>query len=301
MTYWKRRTLTLVTLAASLITLSGCGGGGGDSLPTTVTDDHPWYVEISATNGNGSPLSAEDQMAAVAALNGRLAANGPAGAYAFAASGTRGIVVGLFEKPSDSVINGLGAPLSVDFRIVSGTTSVDSSTAPTSQVEDTVPDVAAIQSAWSGLACGPNPNQIDAAYGSADDYLVACSRDGQSKYVLGPTVASSAVLESVSVGDYKSPTGVKLGTKISLTFTEAGAQWFSQITQRLASDPNNDGTIAILVDGFVVVAPRISQEINDGQASVTGADDAALVAAAQAIERELGDFQLQVDSVKGVG
>ncbi|MDP4000286.1 MAG: protein translocase subunit SecD [bacterium] len=53
--------------------------------------------------------------------------------------------------------------------------------------------------------------------------------------------------------------------EINITFNGAGAKKFAAMTRRSVGKP-----IAILLDGAIISAPRVSQEISDGNAVITG-------------------------------
>lgn len=55
---------------------------------------------------------------------------------------------------------------------------------------------------------------------------------------------------------------------ITIFFTDEGTKTFAEVTKELAEDR---GTIAIMVNGRVLSAPMVSEEIDGGQVSVTGA------------------------------
>ncbi len=53
--------------------------------------------------------------------------------------------------------------------------------------------------------------------------------------------------------------------EINITFNSEGAEKFAELTQRNVGKP-----IAIVLDGQIISAPRVSQEITDGNAVITG-------------------------------
>jgi preprotein translocase subunit SecD len=102
---------------------------------------------------------------------------------------------------------------------------------------------------------------------SAADIILACSRDGGSKYILaGAEVLGRQVSKAVAAVD--TTTG---GTWfVSLTFTGEGTKAFGDQTARVVSLTAPQNQVAIVLDGLVVSAPRINEAIRGGSAQITG-------------------------------
>ncbi|MBO7674846.1 MAG: hypothetical protein J6S63_07530 [Atopobiaceae bacterium] len=89
---------------------------------------------------------------------------------------------------------------------------------------------------------------------------------------------------------------------ITITFNDEGKQTFADVTKELAED---SGRIALLVDGVVITAPSVSEEISEGQVSVSGfteleanAIKAVLDTGSLPIKVTFGDAQ-QTDALLG--
>lgn len=72
-----------------------------------------------------------------------------------------------------------------------------------------------------------------------------------------------SMIESASVVDAGSGTYA-----VTFTFDEEGKKLFADVTKELAEE--DSGRIAIVVDGAVITAPSVSEEIADGVVSVSG-------------------------------
>lgn len=72
-----------------------------------------------------------------------------------------------------------------------------------------------------------------------------------------------SMMDSASVTDLGS--GVYA---VTLTFNEEGKDQFAKLTKELAAEEN--GRLALIVDGVVFTAPSVSEEISDGAVSVSG-------------------------------
>jgi preprotein translocase subunit SecD len=111
--------------------------------------------------------------------------------------------------------------------------------------------------------------------GSNDDPkkpLVACSKKGDVKYLLGPAEVVgtdvSAASSSPEVNSQGNVTGT--GWQVNLSFTGDGAKRFGDVTTRLAALTGTRNQFAIVLDGLVISDPGTRQAITGGQAQITG-------------------------------
>lgn len=115
---------------------------------------------------------------------------------------------------------------------------------------------------------------------AAGDYMVACSTDGSTKYLLAPTAVPGHDISSVVAGLNGTP---RDNWVVMLTFDRSGSRRWLQVTKR-AYDVNNGqpstscappkgcNAIAITLDGVVQSAPYISTAggIPGGRAEISG-------------------------------
>jgi preprotein translocase subunit SecD len=116
---------------------------------------------------------------------------------------------------------------------------------------------------------------------AASDYIVACSDDGDAKYLLAPTAVPGADIDSAAAD-----LDVASGSRwvVTLAFNNSGARAWQEVTKR-AYDVNNGqpqtascqppkgcNAVAITLDGAVESAPYISQQggILGGRAEISG-------------------------------
>ena len=112
------------------------------------------------------------------------------------------------------------------------------------------------------------------AGGGGDDPeqpLVACSQEGDAKYILGPVE-----LEGTDVASANSALGTtESGTVtnqyvVQLDFTSEGGQKFKEVTQRLATlVSSGQNRFAIVLDRLVISAPSVENVIGGGQAEIS--------------------------------
>ena len=96
--------------------------------------------------------------------------------------------------------------------------------------------------------------------------LLACDREGQLKYLLGP-----AIIEGVDIADATS--GIEQGQtqfSVQLRFKGSGTDKFAKATNQLHSQQQPLSQFAIVLDGRVISAPVVNGPIPGGSASITG-------------------------------
>lgn len=101
--------------------------------------------------------------------------------------------------------------------------------------------------------------------------LVTCDSEpteGQiQKYILGPAVIDGTDLDSSQA---QLPQGRAGGWEVALKFDGSGTAKFKKITGALATGQYPTNRFAVELDGAVVVAPTVSQELPTGEAVITG-------------------------------
>ena len=138
----------------------------------------------------------------------------------------------------------------------------------------------AVQAAYDLLDCADAASLAPASPAQPGDYLAACDGDGTVKYLLAP-----ALLDNGDVGQASSglPSG-GIGTwQVNLVFTAAGTEKFADATATLAAQPAPTNAFAIVLDGIVLSAPTVLEEITSGAAQITGSfgeEEAAALAVA---------------------
>jgi preprotein translocase subunit SecD len=120
---------------------------------------------------------------------------------------------------------------------------------------------AATQAAFAAYNCGdPEP---------ADDPkkpLVACDRDGTSKYLLGPAIVEGTDLSDAFAGIPQN--GIQW--QVNLEFTGPGGQKFLNATTAISQRGEGNNLFAIVLDGQVISSPSVSAPIPGGTAEITG-------------------------------
>jgi len=103
--------------------------------------------------------------------------------------------------------------------------------------------------------------------------MVACDKEGNEKYVLGPAEVMGTDVDSAVAQLGTNSQGNTTGQwEVGLNFTSSGTRKFADVTTRLAAvtkgEPRN--RFAILLDGLVISAPTTNERIAGGKASISG-------------------------------
>lgn len=180
----------------------------------------------------------------------------------------RQIVISVPGDTGRRVVELVGQTAELRFRQVLAETSgvpnlSDTATAAT-PVAGIAPDVNA---RFAKLDCSIDANRQGTGSDAADQAIVACSREGGSKYILAPAEVLGRQVSKASAG---------LDTQggsiwyVSLTFNDEGTKAFGALTTRVTSLASPQNQVAIVLDGLVVSAPRINEPIPSGNAQITG-------------------------------
>ena len=184
-------------------------------------------------------------------------------------SGTnRQIVISVPGDSGRRVVDLVGQTAELRFRQVLAETAgvanpADTSTAatPAGGVNDE------INNRFAALDCSIAANLEGTGADSPTDTIIACSRDGGAKYILGPAEVLGQQVSSAEAG-YDPSQG--LAWYVSLSFNGEGTKAFGAITSRVTTLESPLNQVAIVLDGLVVSAPRINEAIPSGNAQITG-------------------------------
>ncbi|WP_447925283.1 protein translocase subunit SecD [Georgenia muralis] len=101
--------------------------------------------------------------------------------------------------------------------------------------------------------------------------LVACSDDGATKFILGPTALEGTNVDSATSGMGVNQQGVSTGQwVVSLEMDGEGADVFAEFSQRLLDLPEPQNQFGIVLDGLVISNAVMQNAIFDGRAQISG-------------------------------
>ncbi len=130
----------------------------------------------------------------------------------------------------------------------------------------------AVEAAYVGLDCSTNPNPTGGD-DAPNQYMVACSNDGTTKYLLAP-----AQVQGTQVTKADSALDQTQGWMVTLSFNGSGSKAWANLTTQAnklpdvpnCTPPTGCNAVAIVLDGQVMSAPRIQEPILGGNAQITG-------------------------------
>jgi len=124
-----------------------------------------------------------------------------------------------------------------------------------------------INARFAALDCSNPANLKGTGADSPSETIVACSRTGTSKYILGPAEVLGRQVSKASAGIDQQGASAWY---VLLTFDGEGTKAFAAQTARVTSLPSPQNQVAIVLDGLVVSAPSIREAIPSGNAQITG-------------------------------
>jgi preprotein translocase subunit SecD len=125
------------------------------------------------------------------------------------------------------------------------------------------------QQRFADLDCTKPENRQGGEDVAADQVLVACDREGSSKYVLAPAEVLGGDVTGARA-ELSQSTGGLGGWQVSLNFNGEGTRQFADLTRTVWQLPPPQSQVAVVLDGLVVSAPVIQEPITGGQAQITG-------------------------------
>jgi preprotein translocase subunit SecD len=182
-------------------------------------------------------------------------------------SGTnRQIVISVPGDTGRRVVELVGQTAELRFRQVLASASGFPNTADTAATP--VAGVSAeVNAKFATLDCTKAENLQGTGVDAPTDTLVTCDRAGGTKYILAPAEVLGRQISKASAG---LDTQAGSAWFVSLTFNNEGTSAFGALTARVTSLPEPTNQVAIVLDGLVVSAPRITEAIPSGNAQITG-------------------------------
>ncbi|MET8328021.1 protein translocase subunit SecD [Streptomyces sp. NPDC005181] len=137
------------------------------------------------------------------------------------------------------------------------------SASPSASVD---PATAELQKRFAALDCSTKAGRAKAgANAKPTDTTIACSSEGDAKYVLGPAEVSGTDVDSAKAA-IDQQRGMWI---VQMDFTDKGSKKFQQITSKLSQQQSPMNQFAIALDGEVVSAPQVNETLS-GSAEISG-------------------------------
>ncbi|MFC9619882.1 protein translocase subunit SecD [Streptomyces sp. NPDC056930] len=146
--------------------------------------------------------------------------------------------------------------------------SADATASPSASAPSAADEAAAakLQKQFADLDCSSKASRAAAARGAKPtDTVVACSSEGDAKYVLGPAEVSGTEVDNAKAG-FDQQRGMWI---VNMEFTKKGSKEFQTITKKLSAQQSPQNQFAIALDGEVVSAPQVNTTLS-GSAEISG-------------------------------
>jgi len=181
-------------------------------------------------------------------------------------SGTnRQIVISVPGDTGRRVVELVGQTAELRFRQVlataTSTGAADPAATPAAGVS------AEVNAKFAALDCTKPENLQGSGADAPTDTIVSCDRAGLNKYILAP---AEVLGRQISKASASIDTQSGSAWTVSLTFNGEGTSAFGAITSRVTTLAAPLNQVAIVLDGLVVSAPRITEAIPSGNAQITG-------------------------------
>jgi preprotein translocase subunit SecD len=280
---------TLVALFTLIIAIYAAVFAG------TVKSDATWtpnlaldleggtQVILTPITTTGEAVSAESVQQAIEVIRQRIDSSGVAEAEITSQGGSN-IVVAIPGEPDPDTLKLVRESAQLRFRPV---IHVSYEPGPTEQTPEQVIDnttlgVPADPSDYNwvtneilveflALDCTDPANRVGSSGEDPTVPLVACEQNGMAKYILGPVEIEGTEVANASSGLRVLQGGaVSNEWAVNLQMTSTGASQFAASTERLYTMEPPRNQFAIVLDGLVIMAPRVNQVIGDGRAEISG-------------------------------
>lgn len=283
-----RRTLTwLAAIIVGLGVILGIGVATNNTsgVPLLALDlEGGTQMVLSPETSTGEAVTPEQMSQAVEIIRQRVDGSGVSEAE-INTQGDNNVVVSMPGTPDEQTRELIQASANMEFR------SVITAGSFTATPEDEREDVSEIPEPDAEPENGSDPNwitpeiydefqQTDCTAPDAnqirdnlpaDEAIVACDFETNSKYILGPVEISGDQIDSADYGMSQTPTGVSANQwVVNISFESEGTKAFQEVTQRLTGQSSPQNQFAILLDGQIVSAPASQAVITDGQAQISG-------------------------------
>ncbi|WP_425824779.1 protein translocase subunit SecD [Streptomyces fractus] len=244
-------------------------------------------ITLTASSNDPSAVTPANMQTAQAIIQQRVNGYGVSGATVQIQGNDQIVVAVPHNDNASQLADELGTTAKLAFRPIlaeasasTGKTTPDE-TASSSSDASTSPSTSSSQDSGDHSVSGKVPSDVQQQFDTldcsdpsrhADDptsesrNAVACGPDGSMKYALGPVaVDGTHVAKATSGIDQQSG-----AWQVNLSFDSTGSKQFADITGQLAAKTAPNNQFGVDLDGQVISAPSVSEEIGGGQATITG-------------------------------
>lgn len=280
--------LLLLLVAGGIFGTTFAGGSWSPKLALDLSGGSQLILSPQVNDADGGQVTDEQLEQAVEIIRQRVDGSGVAEAEVTTQSGqnvvvsvpgvlspeTRELIQTSAQMSFRAVLNS-GAPTPITGDAVATEESLPAPTAEPTDGSDYNWVTPELWREYEALDCSI-PSNVDEVEQDPDAAIVACSTDGQEKYILGPIEIYGTEIKNASFSQVTGGTGYSTGQwGVNIEFNESGTATFKDVTTRLnsirganSSDPR--ARFAIMLDGAVLSSPVTQAVITNGQPQITG-------------------------------
>lgn len=264
-----RSLLVLVVIILALVVTAFVQGATAVRLGLDLRGGTSVTLQPRASN-DSNKITSEAIDQAVSIIRQRVNSLGVAESEVTAqGSGTnRQIVISVPGESGRRVVDLVGQTAELRFRQVLATGAGTATAASATTTATPAAGVSAeINAKYAALDCTNTANLEGTGTDNPADTIVACSRDGGSKYILAPAEVLGRDISKAAAG-IASQSGNQW--IVTLEFNGTGTKNFGALTSRVTSLGAPLNQVAIVLDGLVVSSPVINEAIPSGNAQISG-------------------------------
>ena len=266
--------LLMILMAAGIFGTTQAGGSWGAKLALDLSGGTQMILSPKVNGSNDTNVSQEQLKQAVEIIRQRVDGAGVSEAEVTTSFGSgNNVVVSVPGNISPETRELIQASANMTFRAVLQSSSPGTAVPEESRTpDDKLPK---LYKEFEAKDCSAGNNE-DAEAADPKKAIVACSTDGNEKYILGPVELNGNDISTASHSQETSGQGINTGRwTVNIEFNDSARETFKNVTTRLnairGQSPNDPRSrFAIMLDGKVLSSPVSQAVIADGKPQITG-------------------------------
>ncbi|MFC2311942.1 MAG: preprotein translocase subunit SecD, partial [Rothia dentocariosa] len=285
--------LLMILMAAGIFGTTQAGGSWGAKLALDLSGGTQMILSPKVNGSNDTNVSQEQLKQAVEIIRQRVDGAGVSEAEVTTSFGSgNNVVVSVPGNISPETRELIQASANMTFRAVLQSSSPGTAVPEESRTpDDKLPKPTAepqedngsdtnwitpeLYKEFEAKDCSAGNNE-DAEAADPKKAIVACSTDGNEKFILGPVELNGNDISTASHSQETSGQGINTGRwTVNIEFNDSARETFKKVTTRLnairGQSPNDPRSrFAIMLDGKVLSSPVSQAVIADGKPQITG-------------------------------
>ena len=276
--------LLMILMAAGIFGTTQAGGSWGAKLALDLSGGTQMILSPKVNGSNDTNVSQEQLKQAVEIIRQRVDGAGVSEAEVTTSFGSgNNVVVSVPGNISPETRELIQASANMTFRAVLQSSSPGTAVPEESRTpDDKLPKPTAEPQEDNGSDTNWITPELYKEFEAKDcsagnnEAIVACSTDGNEKYILGPVELNGNDISTASHSQETSGQGINTGRwTVNIEFNDSARETFKNVTTRLnairGQSPNDPRSrFAIMLDGKVLSSPVSQAVIADGKPQITG-------------------------------